>query len=676
MKKTEKTKKLLFTAIALLLIAGIVIGVWLLFFNNSQASSEAVYREYTVEQGDLTVGLSETGTVSLSRESISLPIATDIESVNIVTGSTVKQGDVLVQLSVESIEEGLQSYDLQLQSALLALENAKLEEQSGLAEAKLTYELEKVKGNYASTQSGLTDAQLENELTSAQLTLQTKQKELQKYTALSETCSDDTAHLNKLKAWQDDAAQSLADYKAQLTTFNSQTSETLSDASGLKSKLTQTKEAYESAQADYNYFATVAAAAQQAYDEAAANGTQVQEAQAALEVAQKSLSTAQQSVNKAQYNYNLALSNYNNVAYTQSSLEGVQTDIEQKIDELQAQCNNFSSAYQDYLKTYNDTYPLTGDALETKVETLKLEVANAEFSLEKSQKTSDMTLAEANVDKQSALNSASSAQEKYDLKAQSLAQNVQTQQLSYDLLLEQVNELKADIALDGKILAPCDGTVLSINAEAGDNIAADTPIVVISDASEVYMSISVSEEDITSVSVGQTANVVLSAYEDQTFDAVVQSITAEPARSGSASVSFVVTVKLSGIEGLTIYEGMSGDVTLIQEQAKDVLYISAQAISTQGEKSFALIKAKDGSIKSVDVTTGFTDGRYIEIVSGLSLSDTVLVESAVGVSPRSSQTNSETQGQSTTGAPAIENMPVIGEMPNNGEMPATSGAKQ
>jgi HlyD family secretion protein len=148
--------------------------------------------------------------------------------------------------------------------------------------------------------------------------------------------------------------------------------------------------------------------------------------------------------------------------------------------------------------------------------------------------------------------------------------------------------------------------------------------------SDVYVPITISEEDILDISIGQEASVSMTAFPNQSFDAVVDTIAVEASRSGAATVSYTVTVRFREENDQNMYEGMSAEVTLLQHRVSDALYVSIQAVTNTNGQATVLKKGADGAGVVTNVTTGFSDGRYVEIRSGLNEGDIVLAESAVG----------------------------------------------
>ena len=60
--------------------------------------------------------------------------------------------------------------------------------------------------------------------------------------------------------------------------------------------------------------------------------------------------------------------------------------------------------------------------------------------------------------------------------------------------------------------------IYSVGYEAGDTLSSSTDVAVYKDASEVTMTVSVSQEDISAVNVGDTVEIALTAYEDKTYE--------------------------------------------------------------------------------------------------------------------------------------------------------------
>lgn len=227
---------------------------------------------------------------------------------------------------------------------------------------------------------------------------------------------------------------------------------------------------------------------------------------------------------------------------------------------------------------------------------------------------------------QSAMLSSSNANSQYQVDITGADSAVKTAQETLEEAKEALANFDAVIG-DGVVYAEYSGTVMEVGYAAGDTFSTDTTVVTFADADSVTMTVSVSQEDIADIAVGDAVSIALTAYEDVDFEGVVSSMDTSVS-SGSSTVSYDVTVVFTGeIDG--VYQDMTGNVTFIEKQMKDVIYVSNKAIQNEGTTSYVKVKDADGTIHRVTVETGFSDGVNVEIKSGISEGDTVLIEGKV-----------------------------------------------
>ena len=77
-----------------------------------------------------------------------------------------------------------------------------------------------------------------------------------------------------------------------------------------------------------------------------------------------------------------------------------------------------------------------------------------------------------------------------------------------------------------QIIAPFDGTVVSMDLTAGELATAAKPVIVLADTGEMILkTVDLSETDITGINVGNRVRVIFDAYPDQEFGGTVTKIT-------------------------------------------------------------------------------------------------------------------------------------------------------
>ena len=272
------------------------------------------------------------------------------------------------------------------------------------------------------------------------------------------------------------------------------------------------------------------------------------------------------------------------------------------MDDFNSDISDYREEYEDYKSDFTDIYGNNdADSISDSIEKLKSDISSAQLNIE-----------------------SSAVELTYERTISSLESDVETKQDEYDSLVEEYAGFCENAGDDGVIYAPIDGIVSSFSVSEGDNIMQNATIVTLMDTSSVYLSTSVSEEDITALTVGQECTISLTAYDNKNFSGEIDTISAEPARS-SGSVSYTVTVKLDTQNSLNVLEGMSGDVTFLQHQVTDVLTVNVNAITFRDGHSYVKVYDDNGNIVEKEVQTGFTDGRSVEI-TGVSAGDKLLAE--------------------------------------------------
>ena len=329
------------------------------------------------------------------------------------------------------------------------------------------------------------------------------------------------------------------------------------------------------------------------------------------------LSSAKEKVS-ASYSYNLSVAEG---SVAQEEYEATISELQDAVDEAQEAVDESQALltyYQEMIDSGMDLSESLADE-QGNYDKLynKLKAAKSAYttkSVEAEKKYKEAMLSYENADSQ------------YSADVTGVDVSVNTAQDTLTDAKEALSEFEIFVG-DGTIYSDYDGTIMSVGYEAGDDLSTSTSIVTFADTDAVTMTVSVSEEDISEIAIGDEVMIELNAYEGQTFSGEVESIDTSVS-SGSSTVSYNVTVKINGdVDG--IYTDMTGNVTFIEKQVADVVYVSNKAIINEGTVSYVKVKDSDGTIEKKEVTTGFSDGVNVEITEGLSEGETVLIESQV-----------------------------------------------
>ena len=673
--KKNNHKKLIIASAAVIIAAGAGAAVYAASNSSADSDTETGYREYSVSKGDITVGAEESGTVSIEREYVTFPCAAEVQEVCVKEGTTVKEGDLLLKLSPDDIADAKEELESAVTSAKLSLESAKQEQSEKLLEAKQTLESSLESGSTAESDYSLYITKSTASAQSLQKQLESLKKELAEYTELKETYPDDYAELceyeDKLTEYQTKCKEMEKQYrtyqkidsensaaldaiKTEYENYTDKISDTYENITELKKNYDDAKTAYEKAREDYD-------TAKENYDKANSSSTiTVTDSTTSSDSTSTSGTTTNTSdlANKlasAKTALDEAFSAYNsaNVAYSgyyqklDSEISDTIDDYEEKVaaaekvvtvhekitqaykeelDDFNSELSDVKEEYDDKNSDFTDVYGQNdADSIDDKIDSLNDSISETELSIQTTEAESGSDLLKARQDADTAIAKADSARSVYDRTAASLENQVSEAQKKYDNAVKEYEEFCDSVSDDGSVYAECDGMISSVNVSDGDSIMANVSLVTIMDTRYIYLSASVSEEDITSLESDMECSVNLTAFDGKSFEGHIDTISAEPARS-SGSVTYTVTVKLDDESGLNVREGMSGDITFIEGGVTDVMYTNVNAVTFRDGKSYVKVYDENGQVIEKEVTTGFSDGRYVEITSGVSAGEKLLAE--------------------------------------------------
>jgi HlyD family secretion protein len=244
-------------------------------------------------------------------------------------------------------------------------------------------------------------------------------------------------------------------------------------------------------------------------------------------------------------------------------------------------------------------------------------------------------------------------------------QELENTRLKYEQAKSQ--SVRAEAALstakerldDTVVRSPMDGVVIKRYVEEGQviasgisNVSGGTLIAVVGDLNSVYIQADVDETDIGKVALGQKVKVIAEAHPEREFAGQVLRIAPMGAEVQNVT-TFKVTSEVKNPERL-LKAGMNATVEIVAADLKNALLIPAEAVKDAGEalqfvsfnkeegKSEAVAKSpklkldpkqkyvlaiKNGVPAPVPVETGVSNFDFVELKSGLSEGDSVLVVS-------------------------------------------------
>ena len=584
-----KGKKKLGIAIVCLLVLAIMVSFgYYQVQKGKKSDTKVVTKETEVKSGNLTVGITESGNVaidtltqsySLSRTSVSSTSTSSSGSTSSATTTKSGSSDSTKSADNASLEQSSSTKN-----------SASSTQSTADSSTQSTADSSTQSTAYSSTQNS--SASSEEELVVKKVCVSTGQNVKKGDTLLTLTKSSvesakksyqenyDAARIayNEAKTTRDAAKVSAEyEYKQRIATGKSALATYKATVASLEANVSSTKAAYQKAQNGIKTLPTQIASLKK----------KIAKAKSASGVMNSVNNTTQQSSSNT-------TTGTNTTSSTQSS--STITQLTQELTQLQTQLSEYRSNRN----------------------SLKSQYASAKKALKTGKITAKQTYEESRIE-------AKNAKALYTVALSSINDDVDAAKETYDQTKEELEAFNA-FTKNNEVTAKYTGKLTSVGYSKGDSLNSSTAIAAYVDTDGVNITVSVAQDDVSNIKVGDNVNIYLSAYEDELFEGTVTSISSSS--TGDTTVSYPVVVTLSG-DVSKVYDGMSSEVTFVSKEVKDVTYVSNKAITTEGTKSYVTLKKADGTTKKTKVVTGFSDGHNVEIKSGLKKGDTVLIESQV-----------------------------------------------
>ncbi len=364
----------------------------------------------------------------------------------------------------------------------------------------------------------------------------------------------------------------------------------------------------------------------------------------------------------------------------------VSPDISGEIVELPVMEGDSVRKGQILAKIYADIYTTQRDQASAMVTQGQAQTENARAQLPGLKATLDFS--QKNFDRQKQLLDQKVISHAEFEQAQS---NLQTAQANYNAAVEAVragqagvasaraNLSKADKDLSRTdVLAPMNGVISLLSVKKGERVVgnsmmAGTEMMRVADMSKIEARVDVGENDIPKVSIGDSADVVVDAYNNRKFKGIVTQIASSSVLASQTSGNASASATSSDVTNYKVYirllpssygdlidpkrpkafpfrPGMSASADIQTKTKSNVFSVPINAVTTRekgtdkvaGQKdeedegrqnagmaenektSFAsdldevvFVLQKDGTVKKYIVKTGIQDINYIEVTEGL-----------------------------------------------------------
>ncbi len=177
-----------------------------------------------------------------------------------------------------------------------------------------------------------------------------------------------------------------------------------------------------------------------------------------------------------------------------------------------------------------------------------------------------------------------------------------------------------EVQRDTILTSPVSGHVVERNYDPGA-MPGDLPVVVVADLRVLKLEAGVSELDAGRLKVGMPAEVVVQARSGERYKGELAAIAPEV---NERNRHFRVEIRVPNPDAVLL-SGMYATARIVTASASSSVIVPREAVTTRAGARVVLAVQGD-LVKAVPVTEGLSDGRRVQILSGLAAGDIVVAD--------------------------------------------------
>jgi macrolide-specific efflux system membrane fusion protein len=216
--------------------------------------------------------------------------------------------------------------------------------------------------------------------------------------------------------------------------------------------------------------------------------------------------------------------------------------------------------------------------------------------------------------------------------------NVSSGKARVDAIDAQLHQLEATLKIDEEsrrqtqVLAPISGTVVALNARAGQMVSGaqpSTPLMRIADLSKLTVAARVAEGDVTRLRGGMQANFTTPGYPGRVWSGKlrqVMPVAAEGTGDHGKQAFYIVLFEVNNTDH-ELMSGMSTQVQFVVAQAQNALLLPAKALGQPDADGLynANVLDEHRQLSARKLKVGMRNPQHVQVLSGLAAGEQVLV---------------------------------------------------
>lgn len=217
--------------------------------------------------------------------------------------------------------------------------------------------------------------------------------------------------------------------------------------------------------------------------------------------------------------------------------------------------------------------------------------------------------------------------EEYERSRQTYLQakeEVSAAQESYEIAKNGVSSRQKDIG-STLVKSTVSGLILDIPVKVGTSVIMSnsfndgTTIATVANMGDLIFKGSIDETEVARLKVGMPMNIRIGALQDVVFPATLEYIAPQVKTGTTSANQFEIKAAVKVADEATIRAGYSANAEIVIESQQDVPSIPEGCITHENGQAFVFVLTKENpqTYEKREITTGLSDGLYIQVKSGL-----------------------------------------------------------
>ncbi|TAE44746.1 MAG: efflux RND transporter periplasmic adaptor subunit [Cytophagales bacterium] len=204
--------------------------------------------------------------------------------------------------------------------------------------------------------------------------------------------------------------------------------------------------------------------------------------------------------------------------------------------------------------------------------------------------------------------------------------NLENAKLGLKNAESQLKMLQKQLSLS-QINAPFGGIITMKMFDLGSVLAQGTPLIKLTDISQLKLTVNIPEKEISNLRIGQSLKIKTDIHPEKDFFGTIITIAAK----GDVAHNFETEVLLNNSNDAPLRAGMYGNIFLEKEVNQTALLIPRNALIGSAKKpQVYVVKNNVATLK--DVVLGGSNGEMIQVNSGLSAGEIVVISGQINLS--------------------------------------------